>query len=75
MKHIKKFNLNEKESYSGSGKTIGFRYSEPKEEYIISVDMIINPELSIPKVRRDIKVLLKECGITENWYQIGRAHV
>lgn len=70
MKHLKRIN----ELYEGPGKRIGFKpqYMKPKEEYIISVDMIIDPSVDIPHFRKSIKQIIKSCGIIENWYRLTK---
>lgn len=74
MKHLKSFNKLNEEVYEGPGKKIGFKYSglEPKEEYIISVDLIINPKLDLDSVRRSIKRILTKCKVTENWFRLTK---
>lgn len=70
MRHLKRIN----ELYEGPGKKIGFKqsYSEPKEEYIISIDMILDPSVNVLEFRKSLGETLKKCKVTENWFRVTK---
>jgi hypothetical protein len=62
------------ELYEGPGKKIGFQYKEykPTEEYILSIDFIMDPALTLSKFKKSIPQILKNCKIEENWWRVNK---